>query len=257
MEFEFKQNQDIKISQDNEKQNIEKIQPEIDLFLEHVNSIFTVEKASEVVKALNLMLALHVDQEDRPDNKPYILHPLEVATDLIKRFKIKDHEVIISALLHDSVEDQKNKLAAMYREKQEEFDENENVKNNIIEEMALLEIEELFGSRVKKNLLLLTNPDFNNFGDKNDQYKRHIKEIIQDSDAFIIKFADFSRNALSVSNIPNEERKSMLIKKYGPVIIDVFLPAMKTIVPEHPLYGIKDELVKEMEDVYRKYYIKN
>ncbi len=64
----------------------------------------TPENAKLVMKAYRLSKAGHREQE-REDGTRYFEHPKAVALIIIKEFEIYDYEVIITALLHDEVED--------------------------------------------------------------------------------------------------------------------------------------------------------
>ena len=63
--------------------------------------------------ALGVMLDAHCEQKGRQSGEDYAQHPLEVALHVIEQFGATSPEVIIAALLHDTVEDQARKLVAM------------------------------------------------------------------------------------------------------------------------------------------------
>jgi len=258
MKFELQENQTTKLG-DAAREKIKMIQPKLDEFIEKVDNIFSPEEASKIRAALNLMIELHIDQRDRPDNQPYLVHPLEIAMDLIDKYEIRDYELIIAALLHDSIEDQSKKLA----NKRLGGDSTGQGKEKI-KEIALLEIQELFGERIERILIQISSPNFNKLKKDlqadginktiNELYKEHIEEIINNPDVFVIKFADFARNALSLDNWPPGKEIKTLIGKYGPVIKEVFIPAFENMNQSHPLYKMKDEMLNKMNKEYDKYY---
>ena len=88
---------------------------------------------------------------------------------------------------------------------------------------------------------------------KNELYKENVRSIIKDPDVFVAKFADFMVN-ISAIDKPAPERKKHFINKYGPVIRDVFLPAFKEMEPDHPLYGNRDELIEELESLWKDHF---
>ncbi len=58
---------------------------------------------NKIAKAFEIALKSHNNQKRKVSNAPYILHPMEVAINLMKE---KVHEdLIIASLLHDTVED--------------------------------------------------------------------------------------------------------------------------------------------------------
>ena len=67
------------------------------------------EKLEEVRKAYNLASEIHKEQY-RQSGEPYIIHPLAVAKILIFEMDIYDPDTIISAILHDVIEDSKGKI---------------------------------------------------------------------------------------------------------------------------------------------------
>lgn len=256
-----------------EDNKIEKIKPKLEQFKGKLN-IFNEEDKEKIEEALNLMFEIHINQKDRPDGMPYIGHPLEIADDVIGKFNVKDKNLIIAALLHDSVEDQSLILSQRYLTKHfpeeqwnELLDNNADVEKKYsteLREISLLEISENFGLKVKNIVNSLSSPDFTKLVEdlklkgvektKYDLYKEHVEKAVIDPDVCVIKYADFARNALKIDNLDDGERKDHLRKKYGPVIQDVFLPLFKKIDETHPLYSKREEIIKELEEYYEKYY---
>jgi len=72
-------------------------------FCTQVQCAFAPGHASEVIAALELMVELHVDQARRPDGTLYIEHPLAVASQVLNAMVFLDREVVIAAILHDTV----------------------------------------------------------------------------------------------------------------------------------------------------------
>lgn len=173
------------------------------------------QQLEKFTKALELAMEIHCDQKPRPDG-PYVNHILRVSTRIIEEYGIKDLELLIAALLHDSVEDQSEKLANL-----------SNNDNNISKrEKAFLFINDNFGKRVKNTVFKLTNIEHEDKNISQDQknkiYLEHVKEAIKDSDVFPIKLADFSDNALNLESVKDIEKRLKLSHKYLPVI-DIFI----------------------------------
>jgi len=251
--------ENLKPNQDKGKENIERIEEEINQFKEVVEAKFKGEDRERILSALDLMLYLHCDQEDRIDGKPYIIHPLEVADDLVNKYDINDADLVIGALLHDSVEDQADKLLSIDLANKDL----EKTGKEELQKSAFAEVGNIYGERVENMIRGLTNPDFNKMmeeeklkgvktGRKRKFYKKHVREVIKNPDVFVIKLSDFIRNA---GNVPKENlKREHFIKKYGPIIKEVFVPAFKEMSKEHPLYKKKDEITTELNDIYKADY---
>ena len=250
--------ENLEPNQDIGKENIEKIEEEINQFKEAVETKFKGGDRERILSALELMLYLHCNQEDRLDGKPYIIHPLEVADDLVNKYEINDADLVVGALLHDSVEDQADKLLNI-KPSDEDLEE---ANKEELQELAFAEIGNLYGERVENMVRGLTNPNFNKMmeelelkeikKEKRELYKEHIEEAIKDPNVFVIKLSDFIRNA---GNVPEEEKKrEHFIKKYGPVIKEVFIPAFEEMPEDHPLYKKRDDIMTELNDIYEADY---
>ena len=257
MSYEFKKD-NLESSQNIGKENIERIAEEINQFKEAVRVRFNNEDYSRILSALDLMLSLHCAQEDRLDGNPYITHPLEVADDLINKYDIDDADLIIGALLHDSVEDQADRL--LHIELQDK--ELERINKEKLQNDAFAQIGNIYGERVGSIVKGLTNPNFDQTieelklkgikKEKRELYKEHVEEAIKNADVFIIKLSDFIRNA---NNIPKEEfKRNHFIKKYGPVIKEVFIPAFEKMSEDHPLYGKREDMLIELNNIYEAEY---
>ena len=72
---------------------------------------FHADAQARVMRAAELASAVHATQK-RPDGAPYLSHVLEVAALVLSWCPHADADVVCTALLHDSVEDQAHQLAA-------------------------------------------------------------------------------------------------------------------------------------------------
>ena len=226
-------------------------------FLKLINKLFNKNDKAEIVNALELMIELHKQQKDRANGDPYIFHPVDVATRILVEFKIINRDLIVAALLHDSVEDQVEKIVKKFLGEESSNNRNDVNRNR---ELGFLYIEEQFGKKVSIILKGVTNPMVNTEDreEKNLLYKQHISEAIKIPGVFVVKYADFVENALHIHELIVESKKRLkLEKKYGPVLKDVFIPAFKKMEVEHPLFCIKDDLLKEAEKYYNQYYLNN
>jgi guanosine-3',5'-bis(diphosphate) 3'-pyrophosphohydrolase len=61
---------------------------------------------SKLIQAINFAAQKHSKQKRKgADGQPYINHPLEVLNTLVNVGKIEDYDVLIAAVLHDTIED--------------------------------------------------------------------------------------------------------------------------------------------------------
>jgi (p)ppGpp synthase/HD superfamily hydrolase len=195
--------------------------------------------------------------QTRPVNTPYIDHPLQVALSAAHRFGIKDVNLIIAALLHDTVEDRAFQLIqALGGQPFTDY-----------KREALACIAQHFGDRVRDVVERLTNPDFNeqvsllkSKGDSREPqiikqalYQEHFLGILaEDPEAFLIKLADFGENALKLGQLPPENR-APLAKKYGPVILAT-ISALEKLSPNHRLEHLSKLICEELRSTYQRDY---
>lgn len=191
----------------------ENLLSEFNLFLDTLNNHDKIK----FQKALDLVLKIHKDQKSRPDGE-YINHILRVALRCIY-FGITKVDTIISALLHDSVEDQKINLcneSGLFKEVDLLF-----LPDTELRIMCLHAIKNMFGESVSKNVDLLTNPeivDDSTVGDFNKIYLNHVSNVVKNNfQAGIIKLSDFYDNGMDLDNIVDENRKNKYIKRYTPL----------------------------------------
>lgn len=232
-------------------ERLDKIKSDKEAF-EQALQDFDEASRQEITSALELMIEMHIDQNDWSDGRPYINHPLQVALYLLRELKIKDRDILIAALLHDSIEDQSKKISELHPRYQSDLVDPEQTRF-----LASQVLEDKFGMRVTKIIEKLTNPlteEGISKKEKAERYKQHIKTIIEDPEIFLIKYADFAQNALKTDQIRDPEKKQKLIRKYGPIITDVFLPALQKIDESHPLWQKRDEILAKLQKVYDEQY---
>lgn len=216
----------------------------IQKFVDEVDKKFSGKDRKEIYDALTLMFTAHIYQKDRPDNEPYVSHPIAVAYKVANMLQNPDKELVIAALMHDSVEDQADKIASISKDKDPRLTE---------QQQALLVIKNRYGERVSSIVSQLSNPDFDtileNRGitkenpqfteEKNKLYAEHVAEAIKNTDVLFIKLADFSENALKLSSLPidtesQRTQKHKFIAKYSPVM-KIFLNRLQrdNLFPEY------------------------
>lgn len=211
--------------------------------------------------ARDLSLCAHFTQADRADGQPYINHPIEVTLTLITKFGFAKPEAIMAALLHDTIEDQAERLIELLSgaTKSEAPSRQE----------GLRLIGERFGGRVAQMVSRLTNPDFHELsvtaqlrGDPRSLfeltcnfYKEHFLEILEhDPEAFLVKLSDFSQNAFALSAVTDEAKKESLKARYGPVLRALADRLYSVPAEGHPLSPWKESLATELLWIYARDY---
>jgi (p)ppGpp synthase/HD superfamily hydrolase len=182
---------------------------------------FSPEDRELIEDARDLALALHAN--DRRAREPYNNHILRVATRIISpvHYDVNDPEVVIAALLHDSVEDHKHELAQL---DPEAFGSERTV--------ALGVISALYGDRVKMIVEAVTNPEFDKDGDWQALYREHVESSLrQIPDSRPVKLSDFDDNGTGIMYSPPDKAEKVA-PKYDPMV-----PTLKEIVvlPDTPL----------------------
>lgn len=214
---------------------------QLEALLEHR----TESDRQTVLSAADWMLELHWDQAPRPDGTPYVQHPLEVCLNVHEHFGFDDVDILVAALLHDAVEDQAEKMAAVIGE------------NAPVQRAAVQAIEARFGARAAALVEILTNPDWRHVSDKaekNAKYREHFREIPQrDPVAFAIKLADFSTNALRLDRVEDENKLKNLASKYCPVMADAvdYLAGIPTT--GHELSLARAHMLPRLEEAIGRY----
>lgn len=198
---------------------------------------------ARVELALRVAETVHREQL-RPTGGAYIHHPLSVALTVLNIFHISDADVLCTALLHDTLEDQSEKILRDFGDEEDEG-------------RAELTLERLFGHRVARTVHALSNPEViaPTQEAKNVFYKEHVAEVVKkDSLVCVVKLADFYDNAFQIESVPQDKR-AHFIAKYGPVIRDVWIPLLTELVPEHPLFPVKTVVLKTAQQVYNQCYL--
>ena len=179
------------------------------------------ESRAKISAAFELAAYLHADDERSPG--PYISHPARIANRIVTHFGVRDPELVMAALLHDTVEDHAQELAQLAGVESDDIHENRAA--------ALEVLEDLFGERVASTVSKVTNPIYEGPPeDKNQFYFDHVKESIQDPDALVIKLSDFVDNAVGLHHTENAGLIRKLSRKYDP-LYPVFEEALDQ---EHP-----------------------
>ena len=255
----------------------ERISDDLDLFKERIEDYFeNKDDKKRVQSALDLMLEAHLSQKDRADGKPYAVHPLEVARKVMDISNNSNPDLVAAALLHDVVEDKSDVLFVKrvnrrFPDKDFEINVNEDLKEkykDTFRKFSFRELKEIFGKKLEYYVNNLTNHDFDSLIEdtnpniskeerellKNELYKEHVEEIIQDPDLCLLKYADFSVNIDLRSLDKGSSKYKKLRRKYKSVI-PVFIKQLESLPKEHTLHKKKDKLIDNLKTVYKEQYL--
>ena len=215
-------------------------------FVEH----FPLKDVQRLNDAIQVASYLHRDDVRRGARgksvkPPYIEHPLRVAIRLFRYFDVKDADIIIAAILHDTVEDHPN-----------DFADFEGVKRvgmlEILEARvrALDFIAEHFGRHVANIVSLVSNPliGTQTKEEKIATYQKHVTQVVNfSSDALIVKVSDFVDNAGSLHHHYD----------YGDPKVQYFIDRYEALIPiyraaldhfENPPFN-QDKAVSRLDQV--------
>lgn len=211
--------------------------------------------------SINLATILHAHQTRRNRgthvNVPYIEHPLRNALRLI-RLGVDDQDVIVGAVLHDTIEDGSQVFMKYFRN-------DEKVDEAVAREHLAKFIEGAYGRRTLAIVEGVTNDiakPSTSVRTKHRIYRNHVKEkVMNNPDVFLVKVSDFIDNATGLyhNDIPGKERQTFKqASKYLPVV-DVFRESMKNLelpVSEEGHMEISRQLEKttvRLQNIIKKY----
>lgn len=175
-------------------------------------------------------IAIEAHKDDDRGIHPYSTHFLRVTIRIISidHLSIKDSDLLIAALLHDTVEDHTKFYAGIIDKPEGISDKNH----------AVQVITELFGERVARLVYAVTNPDMPEHiterADRYEFYREHVREVLTtNEEAGIIKLSDFIDNCGGLAHNESPELALRLAEKYLPLIPDFYVFVTEsTLLPE-------------------------
>lgn len=193
---------------------------------------------------------------------PYIEHPLRNSLRLV-RLGVKDQDIIIASVLHDTVEDGAQNYVRKFLNNKEEMDENEARK------LLSTRIEQQYGEKVASTVQAVTNEytPLDKLGalsmqERRDIYRDHVDENIRHNpSAYMVKVSDFIDNATGLYHNDIAGSEKGIIKralKYKPVV-DVFrnrMSEMELPVSQEDIKVIQGQLDRteyRLSDLIEKY----
>lgn len=147
-------------------------------------------------RAIELAQELH--RNDRHKQYPYIYHVLRCANRLAQYLEVRDPEIIIASILHDSVEDHAEELGSMAPAA-----EGQPQDAHVLQRRALGVIGDIFSEDTAVIVGGLTNPphDGERYANERDKIAAYIQKVamsIRDPRVFLAKVADWIDNGLGV-----------------------------------------------------------
>lgn len=208
--------------------------------------LYTLDILEKIEKAIDLVYELFKDDR-RGDGTMFYTHFLETAHILIHKLGIDDVDTIVAALLHDTLEDKKDKIS---------FDDIKNLFNQNVAEIvegvtkitSQSEVEKIFSSKVEA--------DFNYQQQELATIKKIFEYGLRNPRIFLVKFADRFHNVLTLYGIRNPERREQIAKE----TINIYVPLMKLFGFEEPSKELRDLClfhiiardINEAEEKYQK-----
>jgi (p)ppGpp synthase/HD superfamily hydrolase len=147
----------------------------------------------------------------------YIEHPLRNAARVL-RWGVTSEAIVIACVLHDTVEDHAEVLAAAA---------SPGIERDVREarEAVFDYYEGAFGAEVARIVRAMSNPlsedEFLDEKSKQDTYRAHVLEEIADPEVAVCKLADLADNALSLHHTDpsaSDPRTTRLARKYAPLL---------------------------------------
>ncbi|MBT4376748.1 hypothetical protein HOD29_05220 [archaeon] len=207
---------------------------------------------AENVNLINSAVSLVFEEEGltlRPDAKLYPIHPLETSYSLLSELDCKNSDLVISALLHDTMEDvdeyrkHPEKIGRIYGKVVRTIVEGMTTKSlsGKVRASYELQIRERLGLDKNAMALVMDNIDY---------YVGVRQELMQNSLVRITKSYDFADNALKLSNLDsNPKTQQRLANKYL-YLIDDFIEGFEEIAKKTDQFDISREGIIKIKKRY-------
>lgn len=188
-----------------EKSKLEQIEKEL---LNLCEKEFSKDEIIKVKRAIDFAKNAHKDVL-RQSGEPYIIHPLSVALKVSKLHL--DHQTVIAALLHDTVEDTTTTLV--------------DLKKNFGPDVASLveSVTKLSNIKIKKSwfpLIRSETIEIPEFERQVETLRKMLIAMSRDVRVIFIKLADKLHNLETLSHLPSEKRERIAkeaIEIYAPI----------------------------------------
>lgn len=202
-------------------------------FIKRLEDINT-ENQELIMFAYDLGKEAHRTQV-RDSSERYFEHLRSVALILIDECKIKDPDLIMASLLHDSIED-----SPMFG--------NSTLAYSEWKKVSLFRLGRVFNPRVADNVIALTKPkiDGQEIKDRHEMHEFYLNNLNNSSAGVIItKMCDRLHNLRSLSSTTPEKRQR-IIKETE----EIYFPIFEKTLTDYPKEG--NYLLTEMKDIIEK-----
>ena len=193
----------------------------------------TVDEHSQIRDALEFAIEAHKPQK-RKSGEPYVIHPILVAS--ITSTVTKDTPTIISALLHDVVEDTEYSLDYI----KERFGSDVAHLVDGVTKIANYRDQELAPSTSDEKLLKSAL-----------SFKKLVLASISDPRALIVKLCDRIHNLLTLDALPEKKQERIAEESlivYAPIAHKLGISTVKNIIEDLSFkYLFRDEYIKIIE----------
>jgi (p)ppGpp synthase/HD superfamily hydrolase len=185
-----------------------------------------------VADAADWAAQLHAGQ--RRTREPYLNHLLRVTLRILCYYRITDPDLLVAALLHDSVEDQPWAMTGRPTSH-----------GPPPRDQAFAALAARHGLRVTRLVTAVTNPEHQAGGDRTRQYIDHLATALIDQPwARVIKLSDFTDNGVGIIHTvgPKVERSA---RKYTGAV-----PVLRELLdrPDTPLApAVKDHIHRQLD----------
>jgi len=223
---------------------------------QHVQTYYPIANVENIDNAIQVASYLHRNDVRRGGrsklpNPPYIEHPLRVALRMATYFDVRNADVLVASILHDTVEDHAFEFADFQgvHLAQDEATTREH---------ALSFISKTFGYQVASIVERVSNPIIPSDLPKSEKvkmYQSHVEKTTElYDDALILKFSDFVDNAGSLHHHYDYDDKkvSYFLDRYE-ALIPMYRERFKA--REHTLFDVDSVLIRldEVEKQFKRF----
>lgn len=216
--------------------------------------IAQVQRLSDAIQVASYLHRADVRRGNRGklSNPPYIEHPLRVALRLV-RFGVKNPDLIIASVLHDTVEDHAHEFSDF-----EGILRTEVTNEHLARRRALDFIATHFGYGVAYIVDDVSNPILSEVISKEEkvaQYQKHVKSVIYRSEeALLLKVSDFIDNAGSLHHHYSlgDKKVKYFLDRYSS-LTPLYKDAIETVL--HPGFDVETVLlrIEQVETQFKKF----
>ena len=209
---------------------------DIDSSIDELKTI--IPFSSSIESALSFCVDAHQNQF-RKSGEPYVVHPILVAT--ITAYFSNDEKMVISALLHDVVEDTKFTLQDI------ENDFGEDVAHIVDGLTKIVEIREYeFSSNISTNKQLALASSF----------RKMLIASIDDVRVLVVKLCDRVHNMLTLDALAEEKQKRIAeetLVVYAPIAHRLGISIIKNTLEDLSFYYLYPKEYKEIDNYIKKF----